>query len=211
MAKGAFITLEGGEGCGKSTQTDLLADGLNGVGISTLRTREPGGADGAEEIRNLLVNGASDRWDPVTEALLHYAARREHICRTIQPALNDGIWVICDRFSDSTMAYQGYGQGLGRDRILLLHDIVAPGIQPDLTVILDLPVEIGLKRAAARGGSDRYERMGQQFHHRLREGFLDIAQRDPSRCLVVDAKASVEEVQASIRHIVYLHFGVEIA
>ena len=211
MTKGVFITLEGGEGSGKSTQADLLTNGLKGVGIKATKTREPGGSVGAEEIRDLLVNGPTDRWDPVTEALLHYAARREHLCRAIQPALNEGRWVVCDRFSDSTMAYQGYGHGLGRDWVQTLHDAVAPGIHPDLTVILDMPVEIGLERAASRGGGDRYESMEPQFHQRLREGFLDIARREPDRCFVVDAKASVEEVQAAVRLIVHERFGIEIA
>lgn len=211
MTKGVFITLEGGEGSGKSTQAELLAAGLAGVGIRSFKTREPGGVEGSEQIRDLLVNGPADRWDPVTEALLHYAARREHLRRAIQPALAKGKWVICDRFADSTMAYQGYGHGLGRDWITILHETVMPGFQPDLTIILDLPVEIGLQRSAERGGGDRYERMGSRFHHRLREGFLDIARREPERCFVVDANASAEEVQGAVRAIVHSRFGIEIA
>lgn len=212
MARGTFITLEGGEGSGKSTQIKLLAAGLGAAGLEVVVTREPGGAPGAEQIRALLVDGPAERWDPVTEALLHYAARREHLRRTVIPALDTGKWVLCDRFADSTMAYQGYGHGLGREWISTLHRAVVPDLTPDLTLILDMPVEDGLARATARGtGGDRYERMDRKFHHRLREGFLDIARREPDRCAVVDASAPVEEVQAAIRQTIHTRLGVEIA
>ncbi|MDP6786156.1 MAG: dTMP kinase [Rhodospirillales bacterium] len=201
MAPGKFITLEGGEGAGKSTQAKLLGRNLSQAGQPTLVTREPGGAPGAEEIRGLLVTGAVGRWDPMTEALLHYAARHEHVAKTIKPALETGTWVISDRFADSTMAYQGYGHELGRQVVEALNERVLGPFAPDLTLILDLPVDDGLKRAVA-GPEDRYERMGRDFHQRLRDGFLDIAGREPGRCAVIDARAAVDEVQAAIHAVV---------
>ncbi|MDX9860789.1 MAG: dTMP kinase [Rhodospirillales bacterium] len=208
MTRGVFITLEGGEGSGKSTQARLLAHTLETQGIAVTATREPGGAPGAEQIRALLVNGETGRWDALSEALLHYAARREHLRHTILPALAGGRWVICDRFADSTMAYQGYGHGLGREVIAALHAAVVGDLAPDLTLILDLPVVDGLGRAASRGGEDRYERMDRTFHERLREGFLDIARRDPGRCAVIDATGTVEQVQAAIIGAVHERLGV---
>ncbi|UKJ72665.1 dTMP kinase [Azospirillum brasilense] len=209
MTRGRFITLEGGEGAGKTTQIRLLADALIGWGKRVVLTREPGGSPGAEEIRGLLVSGETGRWGPVTEALLHTAARRDHLERTVWPALEAGHWVICDRFFDSTMAYQGYGLGLGRDLIATLQSTALGDFRPDLTLILDLPVEDGLARAAARrGGEDRYERMDVAFHHRLRDGFLDIAAREPERCVVVDAGHPVEAVQAAILDTVTRRLGV---
>lgn len=196
---GRFITLEGGEGAGKSTQLRRLADGLAARGIDVLTTREPGGSPGAEEIRALLVSGETGRWGAVTEALLHTAARRDHLERTVWPALEAGRWVLCDRFFDSTMAYQGYGLGLGRDLIGGLQATALGDFRPDLTLILDIAVEAGLRRAAARsGGEDRYERMDIGFHQRLRDGFLDIARREPERCAVIDADADVDTVQARV-------------
>jgi len=211
MKTGTFITFEGGEGSGKSTQIKLLADSLKRAGLDPLITREPGGAPGAEQIRSLLVDGAPDRWDPVTEALLHYAARREHLRRTVRPALDQGRWVVCDRFADSTMAYQGYGHGLGRDWVAALHEAVVPDLTPDLTVILDIPVETGLKRAAVRGGADRYERMDIEFHQRLRDGFLDIARREPERCILIGADAAVDEIAAAVRDSVRARLKVELS
>lgn len=197
---GRFITFEGGEGGGKSTNLLMLKAALEGAGHTVVTTREPGGSPGAEEIRRLLVEGAVDRWDAVSEALLHFAARRDHVERVIRPALARGDWVICDRFADSTMAYQGYGHGLGRDVIESLYTLSIGDLKPDLTLILDLPVETGLARAGERGDSeDRYERMKDGFHQRLRDGFLDIARRDPDRCAVIDATATLDTVQAEIR------------
>ena len=193
--RGRFITLEGGEGAGKTTQIKKLKALLEKKGIDVLLTREPGGSDGAELIRNLLVNGDVDRWDPMTEALLHFAARQDHVEKIIKPALEKGIWVISDRFADSTMAYQGYGHGLGADRMSALYDLVLGDFAPDLTVILDLDVETGLKRALSRsGGEDRYERMDISFHQRLREGFLAIAGKEPDRCIILDANRSEDVV-----------------
>ena len=188
MASGRFITFEGGEGAGKTTQLRLLAEKLRQRGIEVLCTREPGGAQGAEQIRALLVEGAADRWDGVTEALLHYAARRDHLRQTVWPALASGRWVLCDRFADSTLAYQGYGHGLSRKALRQLYAFAVGQFTPDLTVILDLPVVEGLARASRRGGGeDRYERMDLGFHQRLRDGFLAIAAAEPVRCAVLSA------------------------
>lgn len=199
VSRGRFITVEGGEGTGKSTQLPLIAAGLRAANLEVIETREPGGSPGAEMIRELLVNGATDRWDPVTETMLHFAARREHLQRTILPALDRGAWVVCDRFADSTMAYQGYGLGVARDLIEDLYLVVVGDMKPDLTVILDIPPEIGLKRADQRqSGGTRYERMDVAFHARLRDGFMDIARRDTERCVVVDATGSIEVIAAEI-------------
>ena len=213
MTAPRFITLEGGEGAGKSTHLRRLGEAMRAAGETVVLTREPGGSEGAEQIRALLVGGAVNRWEPMTEALLHYAARRDHVERTIRPALDAGSWVLCDRFSDSTMAYQGYGQGLARDWIESLHRVVLDEFNPALTLILDLPVEQGLVRARHRSGAageDRYERMGLGFHERLRAGFLDIAVREPARCVIVDATRSVEEVSAAIRAAVRERLGLSL-
>ena len=199
MARGRFITLEGGEGAGKSTQIALLKSALEGQGLTVLTTREPGGSPGGEDIRNLLVNGATQRWEPLTEALLNYAARHEHLQKVILPALAAGTWVLCDRFADSTLAYQGYGHGMNREVIRRLHRLVVGDVSPDLTLIFDMPVEQGLARAGARGdGEDRYERMGVDFHQRLRDGFLEIAKKDPARCVVIDATGDIGAVAMAV-------------
>jgi dTMP kinase len=211
MSRGRFITLEGGEGAGKSTQIKLLADTLSGGGLAVTVTREPGGAPGAEEIRKLLVNGETERWDPMSELLLYVAARREHVVRTIEPALARGSWVLCDRFADSTTAYQGYGHGLGWELCDRAHRLAFGDFAPDLTLILDLPVEAGLERAKARaGGETRYERMGPEFHRRLRDGFLEIARREPARCRIVDASGSPAEVQAALRRTIAERFDLKL-
>jgi dTMP kinase len=203
VGKGLFITFEGGEGSGKSTQIKRLAASLEADGRTVLQTREPGGSPGAEAIRALLVTGDPERWDGMTEALLHYAARRDHVERTIKPALNAGKIVLCDRFSDSTMAYQGYGHGLGRDAITRIHSVTLGSFKPDLTLILDLPVEEGLKRAAGRGGDERrYEDMDVAFHERLRAGFMEIAEAESGRCRVIDASGSEVEVAARLNEAV---------
>ena len=203
MSKGRFITLEGGEGGGKSTQVFRLADRLRRTGLQVVATREPGGAEGAEIIRKLLVSGDPGRWDAMTELLLHFAARRDHLRRTIWPAIERGHWVVSDRFADSTMAYQGYGHGLGRAAVDSVYRLVVGDFKPDLTLILDLPVAEGLGRADARGGDNRYERMDLAFHERLRQGFLEIARSEPGRCVVIDASRPVdavtEEIAATVR------------
>ena len=199
MTPGKFITFEGGEGAGKSTQVMHLAGRLRARGIEPVQTREPGGAPGAEDIRALLVRGSPGRWSPTTEALLHYAARSDHLELTILPALRQGRWVISDRFADSTMAYQGYGHELGRAPIESLHRVVVGDLAPHLTLVLDIPVPEGLKRAAARAGKDnRYERMDVAFHERLRQGFLEIARLESGRCVVVDATRDVDAVAAQV-------------
>lgn len=200
---GRFITLEGGEGAGKTTQLALLAEALRCRGIAVETTREPGGSPGAEEIRKLLVEGEPGRWDAWSEALLHTAARRDHLRATIWPALEAGRWVLCDRFFDSTLAYQGYGHGLGVEAIERLQGLVFGSFAPDLTVVLDLAPADGLARAARRGGAeDRYERMDSGFHQRLRQGFIDIARRHDDRCVVIDAAQPPEAVHQQIMSVV---------
>jgi dTMP kinase len=197
-ARGRFITLEGGEGAGKSTQARRLAAHLSDQGVPVLVTREPGGSAGAEKIRNLLLDGTG--FDPVAEAMLMFAARREHVVATIRPALAAGMWVICDRFADSTRAYQCHGQGVPGEVYRKLADLALEGLAPDLTLILDIPPEAGMARAAARGvAADRYERLDAGFHARVRAGFLAIAAAEPARCAVVDATRDAEAVFAAIR------------
>lgn len=198
MNTGRFITFEGGEGAGKSTQLARLCEVLHERGLDVVGTREPGGSPGAEEIRHLLVSGEPGRWDALCETLLHFAARRDHYIQTIEPALARGDWVVCDRFADSTMAYQAYGLGVEKSFVRGLYEQVIGGFAPDLTIILDLPVELGLARAAARGGADRYERMDKEFHQRLRDGFLAIAQAEPDRCAVIDADQDMDRVHDAI-------------
>ncbi len=205
------MTIEGGEGAGKSTQAALLVGALGRAGIAALATREPGGSPGAEAIRRLLLEGEAERWDPLGEALLFAAARRDHVVRTILPALAAGTWVVCDRFADSTLAYQGDGKGLDRAVLAELQRLTLGGLAPDLTVILDLPVEEGLRRAAARSGAaDRFERLGLAFHRRLRDGFRRIAAAEPQRCVVVDAAADPETVHRAILAAVAARLGVDL-
>ncbi|HKQ10720.1 MAG TPA: dTMP kinase [Rhizomicrobium sp.] len=196
---GRFITLEGGEGTGKSTQIKRLAASLETKGIPVLATREPGGSPGAEQIRALMVEGEPGRWDAITETLLAYAARADHVARTIGPALLAGRWVISDRFSDSTFAYQGVGRGVPRETIRRIDSAVLDDFAPDLTLVLDLDVTLGLQRAAARGAAEnRFEKFGADFHEKLRQAFLDIARRNPERCRVIDAGGSEDQVAAAI-------------
>jgi len=209
--RGRLITFEGGEGAGKSTQVDLLLAALGHAGITATRTREPGGSEGAEAIRRLLLDGATERWDAVGEALLLYAARRDHVVRLIQPALDRGVWVICDRFADSTLAYQGYGRGLPLADLLALHTLALGDFAPDLTLILDLPVAEGLARAARRSGNaDRFERLDAAFHEQLRQGFLQIAADNPERCLVIDAAGDSGSVHRDVLAAVTARLGVAV-
>ena len=206
MKKGFFITLEGGEGTGKSTQSRLLSDWLTEQGFTTALTREPGGSPGAEEIRNLLVNGDKGRWDSITETLLFMAARRNHLTTKIWPALEQGQVVICDRFLDSTLAYQGYGYGKKDDviqGIQTIYHLIADRFHPDLTIILDIDPVIGLKRSCARAGNteQRFESMDLSFHDNLRQGFLDLARMD-NRYVVINAEQSVEAIHREIRQAV---------
>lgn len=204
IKKGRFITFEGGEGVGKSTQIKILADKLSAAGIDVILTREPGGSLGAEEIRDLLVKGSTDKFSPMTEALLHNAARAEHLTKTVKPAINVGKWVLSDRYADSTIAYQGHGQGVDMKTLLSIHSFATGNFWPDLTIILD---GNELERAAAREDEkfdkeDRYERMGKSFHDKLRESFLKIANNNPERCKVVSAAGTVEDVAKRIWKIV---------
>jgi dTMP kinase len=209
LLDGKFITFEGGEGAGKSTQVHLLAESLRKLGLEVIETREPGGSPGAECIRELLVNGGTDRWSGIAEALLNYAARRDHIDRTITPALEGGVWVICDRFSDSTMAYQGYGHELGADWISELHQLVLGDFKPDLTMVFDITPEQGLRRTNSRPDMEnRYERMEFSFHERLRAGFLDIASNEPGRCMVLNASGEIDDIHARTLALVQEHFGL---
>jgi dTMP kinase len=209
MTRGRFITFEGGEGTGKSTQVRLLAQHLTKLGADVVLTREPGGSPSAEEIRSLLVTGAADRWSPLAETLLFYAARVEHWRQVIEPALARGAHVICDRFADSTMAYQCYAGGLDKRIVDELHRLTMGNAEPDLTIVLDIPVDEGLKRAAARHDDEtRFERKGREFHERLRTGFLEIARLAPKRCAVVDGSRAIETVHADVRAVVSSRLGL---
>jgi dTMP kinase len=195
VTRGRFITFEGGEGTGKSTQVGRLVERLSTHGVEVVRTREPGGSPGAEAIRDLVVSGAADRWSARTELLLMYASRSDHLERTIRPALAAGRWVVCDRFADSSRAYQGAGGGAAKALIETLDREIVGDDQPDLTLVFDLPVEIGLERALGRGVAEtRFESKGLAFHHRLRDGFAAIAARDPERCRLIDATGTPDEV-----------------
>lgn len=198
---GIFITFEGGEGTGKSTQIKRLAERLRTFGREVLVTREPGGTPEAEAIRELLVSGDVGRWTAKAEALLNYAARESHLDRVIRPALVRGAIVLSDRFMDSTRAYQGYAGDCDMAFIDALEQTIVGATRPDLTLIFDLDPEAGLARARGRNDTaaeDRYERKGLAFHRRLREGFLDIARRQPQRCRVVDTSADVDAVSARV-------------
>ncbi len=198
-SSGVFISFEGGDGAGKSTQIRLLAEALRSAGREVVTTREPGGSPGAEAIRKLLLEGAADRWSPLTEALMMYAARADHLERTIEPALKRGAVVITDRFADSTMAYQGLAGALGEDAVSRLHELVVAGREPALTIILDLPVAEGLKRAGASGVEQRFESKGAAYHDKVRQAFLEIARRAPARCAVISAAGTAEDVSTRIR------------
>ena len=202
---GRFITLEGGEGVGKTTQSALLAEALASRGIAVVRTREPGGSPGAELLRDILLSGATD-WAPAAETLLHFAARAEHVAKTIRPAIAAGQWVICDRFFDSTLAYQGYGQGADNAFIGSLIGMV--GIVPDLTIVLDVPEDIAAGRMLLRGlAADRYERLDAAFHARVRQGFREIAMANPRRCVLADASGAIQSVHTTVLTAVWTRFA----
>lgn len=208
MTRARFITLEGGEGAGKSTQVRRLVAALEATGLSVLPTREPGGSPAAEKIRGILLDPAA-KLDPPTEALLHFAARADHVTTRIAPALCRGEWVVSDRFADSTRAYQGYGLGLDLSVIETLYEIALGDFRPDVTLVLDIPVERGMERIGKReGDADRYERMDIAFHERLRRGFLEIAAAEPERCAVIDADADADTVFARIMTCVGDRLGV---
>lgn len=207
MGRVRFISFEGGEGSGKTNHSRRLADWLRSLGHDVVLTREPGGTAGAEEIRRLLVQGEAARWEPMTEALLHFAARRDHVAKVIRPALARGAWVVSDRFADSTLAYQGYGHGLGAEPIELLRKLVLGDFAPGLTLLFDVPVALGLGRAGKRNDADaRYESMGGAFHARVREGFLAIARGEPGRVVTIDSSKPIEDVAAAVQEMVRTRF-----
>ena len=199
MRRGRFITVEGGEGAGKSTQAARLAETLERRGIATLVTREPGGTRRAERLRELLLDPGETGWEPETEVLLYFAGRVENVAKTIKPALAAGRTVICDRFADSTLAYQGYGSRAPLESIRSIGEAALRGFRPDLTLILDIDPEMGIARTRSRSAfQDRYERELFDYHQRVRQGFLAIAKDDPDRCAVVDAAASVDAVAEAV-------------
>ncbi len=199
--RGRFITFEGGEGSGKSTQIKILAERLNAAKLRTLVTREPGGSPGAEIIRHLLLSGMGKLLGPEAETLLFAAARDDHVRSVILPALNQGIWVLCDRFSDSTRVYQGRLGHVAPAVLDAMERVTIGGLKPDLTVILDVPVDVGMKRAAARRGTgapDRFEAEDPKFHQQLRDAYRQIAADEPQRCVLIDANADAGAVAASV-------------
>ncbi len=200
--KGYFISFEGGEGSGKSTQIKLLAEALQASGRKVVTTREPGGSEGAEEIRKLLVTGNPDRWDDITETLLFFAARRDHLVKKILPAVQKGEIVLTDRFADSTMAYQGYGYGNNPAQQKLIRDLyqtVAGDFKPDVTFLLDIPVEVGLKRSRRVDNKEqRFETQKKQFHENLRQAYLKMAKAEPERFVVIDAEQSPMDIHLQI-------------
>lgn len=204
--KGLFITLEGGEGAGKSTQSRRLKAVLEESGRDVILTREPGGTPEAEKIRDLLVQREGGNWTPMAECLLFFAARQMHVETLIKPSIAAGKIVICDRFTDSTIAYQGYGHGFDVPTIRRIEEITLGGFKPDMTFILDLPVQDGLSRslrqkdvsAGKENTEDRFEKMKTEFHEKLRQGFLEIAKNESGRCVVVDALQSADDVFSTI-------------
>ncbi|PPR77629.1 MAG: Thymidylate kinase [Alphaproteobacteria bacterium MarineAlpha3_Bin5] len=219
MRSGYFITFEGGEGVGKSTQISQLDSVLRSKGIKTFLTREPGGSIGAEKIRELIVTGRVDRWTPLSELLMLYAARVDHITKSIKPALEQGKWVLCDRFFDSTFVYQGYGHNLSQNIISELHELAVGDFKPDLTLVLDINIEEGFRRTSARNSKktskdlakeDRYERMDHPFHNRIRKGFLEIAEKNSNRAVVVDASGNKKTVFNSIVRVLETRLGYKI-
>jgi dTMP kinase len=217
LPSGRFITLEGGEGAGKSTQAKELKNYLERKRKKVLLTREPGGSFGAEQLRNLLVSGDENRWDPVSETLLLYAARRDHWIKTIRPSLETGVWVISDRFSDSTMVYQGFGKGLDLSFIEKLHQLtLGEKIYPDLTLVLDISAQLGLERSLNRDQQTqtkdtRFENMNLTFHQRLRSGFQEVVIKNPNRVFSINAEKPVKIVTAEIISIISQKFETDLS
>jgi dTMP kinase len=212
---GRFITFEGGDGCGKSTQVKLLAEYLQSKGIVPVLTKEPGGTPEGQVLRQLLVTGDKDKFDAVSECLLYYADRRNHLNKVVWPALKEGKWVISDRYADSTEAYQYYGYDKRVDIATLkgLYKIVAGDFKPDLTIILDIDPEIGMQRSFAKAETMavkelRFESRQMEFHHNLRRGFLEIAAREPERCVVINADADIETIHRQIVRVVEERLGI---
>lgn len=207
--RGCFITFEGIEGVGKSTQATRLADWLDGQGREVVRTREPGGAPLAERIRDLLKNAPHGSVPASSELLLIFAARAAHAEALLRPALEQGQWVVCDRFVDASVAYQGAGRRLGRERVQALADWLVPDLVPDLTLLLDLPLDVASDRLDGRGERDRFEQENNHFFERVREAYLALAKREPRRVHVIDASGTVDAVAARCRAVVsnYLDGG----
>ncbi len=209
---GAFITFEGGEGSGKSTQVKMLATAFERSGNPCVITREPGGTESAERIRDLVVQGAKDAWLPESETLLFLAARMEHVKRLIQPSLIAGKTVICDRFYDSTCVYQGIGKGINEVFISKLHELCFSDFQPHLTFVLDIDPSEGLARAASRKNAEtRFESMPTQFHAIVRQGFLDIARENKKRCVILNASQDKDTLHQEILNVISKRFGVKLA
>lgn len=211
MSKSLFITFEGGEGAGKTTQINRLAQTLSNLGYKVVTTREPGGTPEGEKIRDLIVQRDAGDWVPMAEVLLFFAARTMLVEKVIRPALNEGKIVICDRFSDSTIAYQGYGHGVNHHDIEKMNILAMAHLKPDVTFILDLDPEIGLERSDRRIAAeqfqvkqreDRYEKLDLEFHQRIRRGFLNIAERESQRCFVIDASEDIDTVSGRIADII---------
>ncbi|ODB85123.1 dTMP kinase [Candidatus Thiodiazotropha endoloripes] len=200
--KGRFITVEGGEGAGKSSNLDYIRNLLSSAGKQVVFTREPGGTPLGEAIRDLLLGHQHTGMADDTELLLMFAARAEHLQQKIKPALQQGQWVLCDRFTDASYAYQGAGRGLASDRIASLEQFVQGELRPDLTLLLDLPVEQGLARAGQRSEPDRFEKQEMSFFEKVRAGYLEIASREPHRVKIIDASKPLETVQQQIDHVV---------
>ena len=194
-----MIVIDGVDGSGKGVQTRRLQQALTKVGLESILTREPGGSAAAEDIRKLLVEGEPEKWDSMTELLLMYASRRSHIADTIQPALQQGQWVICDRFADSSRAFQGIAGDLGLEAVEAIHQLVVDSFTPDLVIILDIPESIALQRALDRGGQeDRFEKKGAEYQARVRQAFLQIAETDAGQYVVIDANRPIDDVTRDI-------------
>ena len=206
MFKGKFITIEGCEGTGKSTQIRLLEKKLEKK-IKIKSTREPGGSIGAEEIRKLIFKSKNQNWSPLTEALLHISARSDHLEKIIKPNLKKGVWIICDRFRDSTIAYQGYGNGLKLNVLEVMQDSIFDKFHADLTIILDMDVSKFLKRVKKRkSGIQKYEKMSINFHKKVRSGFLKLANKNKKRCVVINSDENINKVNNKILEIINKRF-----
>ena len=201
MTTGRFITFEGGEGAGKTTQAERLQGMLENAGYEVVTTREPGGTFGAERIRELVLSGSHDRWSGMTELLLMYAARLDHVEKLIRPALDRGVWVLCDRFSDSSLVYQGYARGLGPERVAALHNVVLGDFGPDMTFLFDIDPILAQSRVKNRGEElSRFDTEELEFHKKIRAGFLELAAADPGRFHVLDAESSRDAISTQIAH-----------
>lgn len=207
METGKFISFEGGEGAGKTTQAERIVEALGQAGIEAVLTREPGGTFGAEAIRDLVLAGSHDRWSGMTELLLMYAARLDHVEKLIKPSLQRGVWVICDRFSDSSMAYQGHARGLGADKVAAFHKAVMEGFKPDLTILFDIDPILALKRVKTRGENlTRFDTEDLDFHKNLRAAFKQIAEDNSDRIHTVDAASSRDSITMQIQHAIKQKF-----